>query len=376
MQMYGNCGNLDDASIMFNELPRKNLVSWMTFIGLQTYYEQGKQAIQSFSEMLQVGIMPDKMVFLRVIDACGQIVDLSQGMRLYTHLLAAGYEPESSVFMNLYLQCRNRDDIPQVFDDVLAFGVSSWNTMMIACNEHGCGLKTLQLFYQMQQEGAMPNQSSFVTILNASGDEATLLNGKRIHARTAISFMMSDIVFMGSLVSMYGKCGDLEGAKLAFDGISKHNLVSQTALITAYAQHGKPYEALKILDQFTVNDIFFMDDAIFVNLLSSCSRSGSLDEGVMCFGKMMEMRTRQPGLDHYCSIIDLLGRAGNLANAQAFIDLMPCQPSRVLWMALLGACRYRIDLVRGQRVAKHVFELNSSKGGSYAMLSNMYANIQ
>ena len=101
MQMYGNCGNLDDASIMFNELPRKNLVSWMTFIGLQTYYEQGKQAIQSFSEMLQVGIMPDKMVFLRVIDACGQIVDLSQGMRLYTHLLAAGYEPEQCFYESL-----------------------------------------------------------------------------------------------------------------------------------------------------------------------------------------------------------------------------------------------------------------------------------
>jgi pentatricopeptide repeat protein len=276
--------------------------------------------------------------------------------------------------MSLYLrQWPIREDVLEELDGMLALDVSSWNMMMIACNEHGCGSKALQLFYQMQQQGVVPNEATFATILNSSDG---LINVKRIHAQSAASLVKGGAVLVGSsLVGMYGKCGDIEGARMAFNEASKHSSVTGITLLSVYAQHGDICKATQILNQYTVDDISLMGDAVFVAALSSCGRAGSFDEGVVCFGRMIELGTRKPGLDHYCSMIDLLSRAGNLVDAQSFIDAMPCQPSIVLWMALLGACRYQADVERGRCVAKHVFELNPMHLGSYAMLSNMYAMI-
>jgi pentatricopeptide repeat protein len=374
VQMYGHCGHLKGAFSLFEELPRKNVVSWTSLMALQNHNGQGREAIRSFCSMLQAGAMPDKAVYLCAIDACGQIGDPSECKRMYTHLLADGYEPESSALMSLYLrQWPIGEDILQELDGMLALDVSSWNLMIIACNEHGCGSKALRLFYQMQQEGVVPNEATFAMILN-SGDG--LINVKRIHAQSAASLVKGGAVLVASsLVGMYGKCGDIEGAQMAFNEALKHSSVTGTTLLSVYAQHGDMCKATQILNQYTADDILLMGDAVFVTALSSCSRAGSFDEGVACFRRMMKLGTRKPGLDHYCSIIDLLGRAGNLVDAQAFIDAMPCQPSRVLWMALLSACRYQADAERGRCVAQHVFELNPMHLGSYAMLSNIYAMI-
>lgn len=218
----------------------------------------------------------------------------------------------------------------------------------------------------------MPDKSTFASMLDACASLTALLNGKQIHSRIVGHHIEADTAVRTSLVNMYGKCGNLKEAQATFHGVSKQNLISWTALIAAYAQHGEPKEALQILDQLA-GQSFLPDDATFVNVLSACSRAGFFDEGCTCFVKMVQTYGFEPALDHYCCMIDLLGRAGHLDSAEALIGGMPCQPSAVLWMALLGSCRYQTDIERGEHVAKHVFELNPEKGGLYVVLSNIYA---
>ena len=54
---------------------------------------------------------------------------------------------------------------------------------------------------------------------------------------------------------MYGKCGALEEAHCVFDGVEEKNLVSWTAIITAYSQQGYGEEAIQLFKEMHLEGI-------------------------------------------------------------------------------------------------------------------------
>jgi hypothetical protein len=75
---------------------------------------------------------------------------------------------------------------------------------------------------------------------------------------------------------------------------------------------------------------------------------------------------------HCACIVDLLGRAGKLADAESFILNSGFKEDPVVWRALLGACRVYMDTVTGKRVAERVIELEPQASASYVLLYNIY----
>lgn len=82
----------------------------------------------------------------------------------------------------------------------------------------------------------------------------------------------------------------------------------------------------------------------------------------------------EPGISHYVTIVDLLGRAGLLNEALRFINEMPIQPTAAVWGALLGACRMHKNVEMGSFAAERVFELDPHDSGPHVLLSNIYAS--
>lgn len=81
-----------------------------------------------------------------------------------------------------------------------------------------------------------------------------------------------------------------------------------------------------------------------------------------------------PKAEHYTCMIDLLGRAGRLAEAQALIRDMPMEPDATMWGALLGASRIHKNSKLGEKAAEKIFETEPENSGMYVLLSNMYAS--
>lgn len=76
---------------------------------------------------------------------------------------------------------------------------------------------------------------------------------------------------------------------------------------------------------------------------------------------------------HYTCMIDLLGRAGCLDEAQNLIRDMPFEPDAATWGALLGASRIHSNTELGEKAAHMIFELEPENAGMYVLLSNLYA---
>ncbi len=78
-------------------------------------------------------------------------------------------------------------------------------------------------------------------------------------------------------------------------------------------------------------------------------------------------------LQHYTCMVDLLGHAGHLQEAENMVMAMPCKTHVAAWMALCGACGIYGNVERAERIAKQILELEPKNAVAYVLLSNIYA---
>jgi pentatricopeptide repeat protein len=81
------------------------------------------------------------------------------------------------------------------------------------------------------------------------------------------------------------------------------------------------------------------DDITFICLLSACSHVGLVDEGMQFYASMVAHCIISAKLEHYTCLVNLLGHAGHLQQAENMVMAMPWKPHVAAWIALLGACR-------------------------------------
>jgi len=117
------------------------------------------------------------------------------------------------------------------------------------------------------------------------------------------------------------------------------------------------------------------NEITFVSLLSACSHAGLVEEGRHFFNSMRKEHGITPQVEHYSCMVDLLGRAGFLDEAEEFIRRMPIEPNLAVWGALLGACRIHGNIQLGGRVAEQLLQLKAQDNATYVLLSNIYAAL-
>jgi pentatricopeptide repeat protein len=224
----------------------------------------------------------------------------------------------------------------------------------------------------MQHNGMTVDNFTFATALAACAGLAALGLGKQVHTNIIKVQFDSDIFVETALVDLYAKCGSIEDACLVFDNMSERRDFSWNTMIAGYAQHGYGEEALQLFRRMQLAGMK-PKESTFVSVLSACSHAGLVDEGRLYFDSMNQNYGITPRLEHYACMVDVLGRAGCLDEAEDFINKMPLQPSGVVWRSLLGACRVYGNLEKGKRAAEYLLALEPHDAATYVLLSNLYA---
>lgn len=80
-----------------------------------------------------------------------------------------------------------------------------------------------------------------------------------------------------------------------------------------------------------------------------------------------------PSLEHYVCMIQLLGKARCLDEAENLLNSMHVQPTVVPWNSLLNSCHIHGDLDRAALAAKHISDLEPNNISPYLSLLNIYA---
>jgi len=337
VDMYVKCGSVEDARNVFDNMPERNVVSWTAMVSGYTQNGFVKEARELFE------IMPERNVFS-------------------WNAMIAGYAQNGQV-----------DEALEFFQKMPKRDVVSWSTMIAGFSQNAHFSEALKLFRQMQGTGMKPNPVTYVSILPACANSAALQQGKEIHEDLIRNGLQSNVNVTNAVIDMYTKCGCLEIALKVFDEMCERDVVSWNAMITGYALHGCGKEAIQLFEQMQNSSDVRPNRVTFIGLLFGCCHAGLLEDGWKYFNGMSEVYHIPPTVEHYCCMVDLLGRAGCLHEALDFIKKMAIKPNAAVWASLLGACRIHANIEIAERAAEHLFELDPSNGAHYSMLSNIYA---
>jgi pentatricopeptide repeat protein len=375
VDMYAKCGSIEDAQAVFNRMPTRDVVAWNAMILGHVKCGQGQKAIMLFPQMQREGVKPDAVTFMGILNACASVAAIEEGRRIEEQVNQSGLDNDLFVrnsLLDMYAKCGSIEDAQRVFNKMPTHDVVAWNSIILGHVKCGQGQKALALYSQMQQERVEPNAVTFLGILNACASVSALEEGRNIHEQIIQSSFKTDVFVGNSLIDMYAKCGSLEDAKRAFNSMPMRDVGSWTAMLGGYAMYGQGREALGHFKQMCDEGVP-MNNVTFVSLLSACSHAGLVDEGLRYFETMTSMYNTSPTVEHYAVMVDLLGRAGRLNEAEDLIKMMPCEPSASVWKSLLGACRIHGNVEMAERIAKRVLEIDPGDAAGYVMLSNIYA---
>nr|POE55169.1 pentatricopeptide repeat-containing protein, mitochondrial [Quercus suber] len=70
IEMYGKCGSMDDAFMVFNAMPTCNLTLWDTMMTWLAKNGLGEDAIDLFTQFKKTGMKPDGRMFFGVLSTC------------------------------------------------------------------------------------------------------------------------------------------------------------------------------------------------------------------------------------------------------------------------------------------------------------------
>jgi pentatricopeptide repeat protein len=111
----------------------------------------------------------------------------------------------------------------------------------------------------------------------------------------------------------------------------------------------------------------------FTSILTGCSHSGLVEEGLHYFRVMQDTYLISPSIEHYNCVVDLLGRANRLDEAEKFILEQMSTPNIVTWRTLLSACRTHNDVGRAKRVVEQIVQLDPYDASSHVVMANLHA---
>ncbi|KAI3841711.1 hypothetical protein MKX03_006855 [Papaver bracteatum] len=96
MDLYVKCGRLDDAMLLFKQVPRRSSVPWNAIISGHGIHGDGEVALKIFGEMQDDGVKPDHVTFVSVLSACSHAGLVEQGQSCF-QLMQQKYGIEPSL---------------------------------------------------------------------------------------------------------------------------------------------------------------------------------------------------------------------------------------------------------------------------------------
>lgn len=377
LHMYSRCGTLQDAKKTFDKMTLQNRITWNAMITAFAEHGRIKEAFIQFQKMKLEGIPANRVTYLSILDACGSQETIVEGRLLHMCIAFSGLEANISIanaLINMYRKCGSLEDTEETFNKMPEHDVISWTGIIAAYVDHGKGEGALHLFEKMQVKGMLPNTITFVAMLESCTNHATLDTGRLLHVRIVCAGSELDVAVGTALVCMYAKCGNVQDANKIFVNMPEWDMVLWTAMVGAFAQHGQGGLALQVFHQMQLRGMI-PDKITLFDVLYACSHTGLVDEGCHCFISMTKDCSMTPSVEHYSCVVDLLGRAGLLDEAEALINVMPMGHTTTSWMSVLNACRMHLDVERGKRAAEHLVELDPENIVPHVLLSHIYAAV-
>lgn len=377
--MYSRCSSVETSFKIFIIMHERDNVSWNTMISAFVQNGLDNEGLMLVYEMQKQGFMIDSVTVTALLSAASNLRNHEVGKQTHAYLLRHGihFEGMESYLIDMYAKSGLIKAAEALFETNCAHNrdQATWNAMIAGNTQNGLSEQAFIVFRQMFEKNVTPNVVTLASILPACNPMGSTALGKQLHAFATRNYLDQNVFVGSALVDVYSKLGSIHYAENVFANSLERNSVTYTNRILGYGQHGMGEQALKLFHSMRVYGIK-PDPITMVAILSACSYTGLVDEGLQIFEAMEREYEIRPSSEHYCCVTDMLGKVGRVVEAYEFVKELGEEGNVLgIWGSLLAACRTHGEFQLGKIVTNKFLEMEkgNSMTGYHVLLSNIFA---
>ncbi|GMN53537.1 hypothetical protein TIFTF001_022676 [Ficus carica] len=337
--MYAKSSISEAAHKVFDEMPRRDIVSWSSIINCNLQNGHFPKALKMLSEMYLHGFVPKPELMASIISFCARTKELRLGREIHA-LVVTDRRIQESAFLStalvdFYFKCHHSLMAFNVFNLMAEKNEVTWTTIISGCAASLNFSMAMHCLQAMQVEGVSPNRVTVMSILPVYAELGYIKHGKVIHAYAIRRDFHSDPHFLAALVHMYSKCeGASPASKLIFERSTARDVVLWSSIIGSYSQHGHEAKAVKLFNQMQVEGTK-PNSVTLLALISASTSLSSLDLSREVHSYALKYGLN---LDIFISnaLINMYGKCGCINSAQQIFMEMSNRDS-VSWSTIIGA---------------------------------------
>ncbi|XP_024529390.1 pentatricopeptide repeat-containing protein At2g35030, mitochondrial-like [Selaginella moellendorffii] len=381
IQAYARNGQLECAEVLFDRMPERNLVAWNTMLAgnaASGNQERAKELFDampvrdviSWTAMLQafsVGsrISTVKNVFdsmpelnlvtwTALVAANAKAGDLGQALLLLDLMPQRSIVPFNCIVVGL-CQHGYLDLALSVFHSMPEWNLASWNAMIGArlldiseipelnassyANLMASHIKTSEFSRAVEVFDAAPFHNLVMWNLTVAANAQSGDLSRALELLTMIP--EKSIVTHNVVLESLGKIGHYDGALKCFEKMPARDRTSWNSTLAAVTKRGHFGTAIDLFTRMSVEGSN-PDPMTMASILAACSHLGGVFHARSCFHSMVaDFGLGRPSLEHYCCMVDALGRAGRVHDAKELLDVMPFFPDESAAGSLAAAAKER-----------------------------------
>uniref|UniRef100_I1M6X6 Pentatricopeptide repeat-containing protein n=1 Tax=Glycine max TaxID=3847 RepID=I1M6X6_SOYBN len=399
-------GDINYAYLLFTTIPSPNLYCWNTIIRGFSRSSTPHLAISLFVDMLCSSVLPQRLTYPSVFKAYAQLGAGYDGAQLHGRVVKLGLEKDqfiqntiiymyansgllsearrvfdelvdldvvacNSMIMGL-AKCGEVDKSRRLFDNMPTRTRVTWNSMISGYVRNKRLMEALELFRKMQGERVEPSEFTMVSLLSACAHLGALKHGEWVHDYVKRGHFELNVIVLTAIIDMYCKCGVIVKAIEVFEASPTRGLSCWNSIIIGLALNGYERKAIEYFSKLEASDLK-PDHVSFIGVLTACKYIGAVGKARDYFSLMMNKYEIEPSIKHYTCMVEVLGQAALLEEAEQLIKGMPLKADFIIWGSLLSSCRKHGNVEIAKRAAQRVCELNPSDASGYLLMSNVQA---
>lgn len=142
VDMNAKCGNMERATNLFEQMPKRDLISYCSMIQGLSIHGRGEQAVSLFNRMLTEGLTPDKVAFTVILTACSRAGLVEEGWHLFESMKNDyGIVPSPDHYACMVDLLSRSGRLKSAYELLKSMPVEphagAWGALLGACKLHG-----------------------------------------------------------------------------------------------------------------------------------------------------------------------------------------------------------------------------------------------
>uniref|UniRef100_A0A7N2R7M5 Pentatricopeptide repeat-containing protein n=2 Tax=Quercus lobata TaxID=97700 RepID=A0A7N2R7M5_QUELO len=173
----------------------------------------------------------------------------------------------------------------------------------------------------MALQGPEMRFEGYDTLLNECINQRAIREGQRVHTHMIKTCYLPPVYLRTRLIVLYCKCECLCDARQVLDEMPERNVVSWTAMISAYSQRRYASEALNLFVQMLRSGTE-PNEFTFATVLTSCIGSNGLNLGRQVHSFIIKT-SFESHIYVGSSLLDMYAKAGRIHEAHGVFESLP-----------------------------------------------------